>query len=80
MSYDENELDREVRALAEQLSDDKVDAIARRLRLRGDERVQKSEADGHCSFCGRSKAQVGAMVSNGADARICRPCLSHFAG
>lgn len=80
MSNDDEELDREVRELASQLTDDKMDAIARRLGLREDERVQKTEQDGNCSFCGSSTAEVGAMVTNGAGARICRQCLGAFGG
>ncbi|KAA8985346.1 hypothetical protein CK501_09250 [Halovibrio salipaludis] len=78
MSDDDQELDREIESLASQLDDDKMDAIARRLGLRDDEQVHRTQADGQCSFCGRPQAEVGAMVSNGAGARICGECLASF--
>lgn len=78
MSDDDQHLDRELESLASQLDDDKMDAIARRLGLRDDEQVHRTESQGHCSFCARPQSEVGAMVSNGAGARICRECLASF--
>ena len=80
MSNDDDELDREVRELASQLSDDQMDSIARRLGLRDDERVRKTAEIGTCSFCGRGTDEVGDMVTNGARVRICRRCLASFGG
>ena len=80
MSNNDDELDREVRELANQLTDEQMDSIARRLGLRDDERVRKTGEEGSCSFCGRETAEVGEMVTNGAGARICRKCLASFGG
>lgn len=78
MSNDDDELDREVRELASQLTDEQMDSIARRLGLRDDERVRRTDEQGSCSFCGKSSSEVGDMVTNGAGARICRQCLGAF--
>ncbi|XOZ34637.1 ClpX C4-type zinc finger protein [Halomonadaceae bacterium KBTZ08] len=78
MSDNDENLDREIESLASQLSDDQMDSIARRLGLRGDEQVHRTEAQGQCSFCGRAQSEVGAMVSNGAGARVCGECLAQF--
>lgn len=78
MSDKDNDLDGEIESLASQLSDEQMDSIARRLGLREDERVHRTEAEGQCSFCGRPQNEVGAMVSNGAGARICGECLASF--
>lgn len=80
MNNDDDELDREVRELASQLTDDQMDSIARRLGLRDDERVRKTGEQGNCSFCGKPTEEVGEMVTNGAGARICRHCLASFGG
>ena len=80
MSDNDDELDREVRELASQLTDEQLDSIARRLGLRDDERVRRTGEEGNCSFCGKSVSEVGDMVTNGAGARICRQCLSMFSG
>ncbi len=78
MVDDENELDREIRNLSEQLTDEKVDAIARRLGLRPDEQPKRSDEAVNCSFCGKASSEVGSMVTNGAGAHICRKCLAAF--
>ena len=79
MSNEDNELDRELQNLSEQLNDEKMDAIARRLGLRPEEKPRKTEDSVSCSFCGRSAGEAGPMVTNGAGAQICRQCLSDFA-
>ncbi|TDT42984.1 ClpX C4-type zinc finger protein [Halospina denitrificans] len=80
MSNDDDELDREVRELASQLTDEQMDSIARKLGLRDDERVRRTgeSETGNCSFCGKPSSEVGDMVTNGAGARICRQCLGAF--
>ena len=80
MSNDDDELDREVRELASQLTDEQMDSIARRLGLRDDEQVRKTGEEGNCSFCGKPSSEVGDMVTNGGGARICRQCLGAFSG
>ena len=74
----DQDLDREIESLASQLSDEQMYSIARRLGVRGDERVHRTQAEGQCSFCGRPQEEVGSMVSNGAGARICGECLASF--
>ena len=76
---DDNELDREIQNMAEQLTDEKVDALARRLGLRDEEKPRRSdEQDIACSFCQTPASQAGPLVTNGAGAHICRRCLASF--
>jgi len=76
---DENELDREIQNMAEQLTDEKVDALARRLGLRDEEKPHRTEQqDAVCSFCQSPASEVGPLVTNGAGAHICRRCLVSF--
>jgi|GEM_PF-620673 len=88
---DDDELDRQMRNLAGQLTDDKVREIADRLGLRDHEKPRKpteapepkvvDQDDGSvCSFCGGTREQVGVMIRSRSGACICRGCLSSMSG
>ncbi|MFE8071436.1 ClpX C4-type zinc finger protein [Marinobacteraceae bacterium S3BR75-40.1] len=87
----DSDIDQELKALLEQLSDDDLNAITRKLGLdqhnrpRRSERkrtaaVVKAEDEGKavCSFCGQDAQAVGMMISNRNGDFICRGCLAKF--
>lgn len=94
MSQDDSdqELDKQMEQLAQQLTDDKVKAIAERLGLHRHEKAQReAEAphtrdpsapgisereDATCSFCEGRREDVGPMVESRNGALICKGCIA----
>lgn len=60
---------REVRAAEKEL----LDALNQLRAIRGDPPLTEFPEPPYCSFCGRSKKEMGALVE-GLDAHICADC------
>ncbi|MDX1589769.1 MAG: ClpX C4-type zinc finger protein [Oleiphilaceae bacterium] len=90
--HDDQDLDQQMTRLAEQLTDDKVKAIADRLGLHRHEKARREASAPHtrdpsapsisqreeatCSFCEGTREQVGPMVESKSGALICKGCIA----
>ena len=87
----DSDIDRELKALLEQLSDEDLNAITRKLGLdqheprktpaadHQDRAVEAAkEGEAVCSFCGQDSQRAGMMVSNRKGQFVCRGCLAKF--